>query len=262
MHDKLSQAVKLYDKLLTEQVSHQPWRASTSSQPAPYAPQYQGSNASYNSCAPPQQGITSPRTPSAQPSYFPAPERHTSLPNGNYVSSPLNESSQQMYHISQATPVSHLSPTGEYATYAPPQQPVPPPPVTIPAHSPPAMDAAATSVPTQSSQLQYQYQQQVSQPTYPVQSAVSPAPGNSLARHNPVATYIASPPPSVNAQSKYLGRANTMSHTPAQLQQLQQTSVPQYIPDFPAVPNVPPQAYQSYNAPAPEPEREALLIDF
>ncbi|KAF8530931.1 hypothetical protein JB92DRAFT_2578725, partial [Gautieria morchelliformis] len=32
MHDKLSQAVKLYDQLLTEQISHPTWRATSSSQ--------------------------------------------------------------------------------------------------------------------------------------------------------------------------------------------------------------------------------------
>ena len=48
MNDKLSQAVKLYDKLLTEQVSHPTWtRVPAPAQPSTYQPVNAGYNAAY-----------------------------------------------------------------------------------------------------------------------------------------------------------------------------------------------------------------------
>ncbi|KAF7796592.1 hypothetical protein EIP86_007773 [Pleurotus ostreatoroseus] len=229
MHEKLSQAVKLYDKLLTEQVSHPPWRASTQPAPAGYAPQYQATSRQWS-----QPTAASPQIQSAQPSYFPpqaqpaAPERQASLPaTGVYATSPTNEAyAHQMYQAPQQSQ--------QYAA--------PTPPVSVPQYAP-APVAPVTSPPVQSP---------ISQPQSilpPVQAA--PA----------LPTYATSPPPPVNAQTKYLTRSNTLSHTHAQsqLQQLQQTSVP----NFPVAPTNVPQVYQSYASPAPSEaeQREALLID-
>ena len=85
-----------------------------------------------------------------------------------------------------------------------------------------------------------------------------------LSRHNTVGGYQ----PAMNgyANAHGLGRSNTVtsaapppvsSHTPSQLQHIQQMSVP--LPSFLQVPHTP---LQGYAASPPEPERkEALLID-
>ena len=67
-------------------------------------------------------------------------------------------------------------------------------------------------------------------------------------------------PPAAAVHVNGLARSNTIaasSHAPAQLQHLQQMSVP--LPSFPEVPSMPPQA-QGYYPPEPE-RKEALLID-
>ncbi|KAJ3542593.1 hypothetical protein NM688_g5957 [Phlebia brevispora] len=245
MHEKLSQAVKLYDKLLTEQVSHPPWRSATQPAATGYAPQYQAPAAPYKQWSQPAT-VGSPQMQTVQPSYFPAqaqppvPEQQSSLPpSGAYVTSPVSEqyAQPQSYQSASVQPVS----VPQYA---------PPVPVAVPVASPPAVQSPIS-------------QPQMAPPVAPVQSPPSQAP---LSRHNTVSSaYPSMPAPPVNPQTKYLARANSISHThtSSQLQQLQQTNIPQPLPNFPAAPTAVPHLYQQYSSPAPtEPEqREALLID-
>lgn len=74
MHDKLSQAVKIYDNILTEQVSHPSWR---SGQPARAATQPAQQYNQYNQWSPsaPQQDAASPSQPSAPYQYAPPAEQ-------------------------------------------------------------------------------------------------------------------------------------------------------------------------------------------
>ncbi|CAL1696995.1 unnamed protein product [Somion occarium] len=260
MHEKLSQAVRLYDKLLTEQLSHPRWRtgpvASTSTQPvsSPYTPQYQQPQYS-QWAASPQAPVASPpiQTP-APPSYL-APQSpvHTQQPpttNGVYVASspPPADTYQPMYQSPANVP---QQPSPELAHH--PQQPQysSAPPLQYQNVAPPPPSAASVQTPPPP----------VSQPQQYYQSVQSPPPSSNLQRHHTVASHTPSAPqPGPYGPQKTLARSNTMGHSPQQLLHLQQTAVPQQLPNFPAVPASPPQGYQTY-AQQPEPEREALLID-
>ena len=156
MHEKLSQAVKLYDKLLTDQLSHPTWRRTSPEQaraptlpagPA-YAPngyaQSQGPNG-YNQWAPssptyaPPRGSTAssqvPQSPTAQtsfqPSYAPPPP-------------PLSSTSGPSY--------SHSSYSYNPSTFEhePPRQMISPP--VLPVSSPPLQPLLTGAQATQSYQ--------------------------------------------------------------------------------------------------------------
>ncbi|KAI0809108.1 hypothetical protein BC629DRAFT_1482057 [Irpex lacteus] len=265
MHEKLSEAVKLYDKLLTEQVSHPPWRTAAS--PAPATTTYQQNpTASYGQWSIPQQAA-----PQAPASYFnpqsTTSARQASTSNVSYATSPATDSYAQVSNAPPLVSVPLQSPRNEYA-----QQPyavASPPPVAVPQYQAPlpTQDAYASASPSIPSQPPQSYQ---SSP-YAPQAVQSPAPLPSqppaavsspppLTRHNTVAAHPNIPP---HTQSNPPIRSNTVtySHAPQQLQQLQQAQVPQPIPNLPAVPTAPPQAYESYASPRQEPQREALLID-
>ncbi|KAI0641095.1 ubiquitin binding protein [Trametes meyenii] len=267
MHEKLSQAVKLYDKLLTEQLSRPTWRAAPTQQSSPgsaYGSQYQAIVSTHGPWQSSPQAqvsqVTSPTVQSQASSYFsPA----FSAPQASGSAYDPQSQQQQMYQP-QATPV--LSPTTPAAAprqvgpEGAPYSAVSPPPVSVPQYG------------TAPTPVSYQPQLAVSQappppPAHQPQQLQQPsfAPSSSppLARHNTVSSYhpaqTSSPAP-----NGYLARSNTLapSHTVSQLQQLQQTSVP--LPSFPQVPSAPPQlqGYASYSVGPPEPERkEALLID-
>ncbi|KAI0757557.1 ubiquitin binding protein [Daedaleopsis nitida] len=268
MHEKLSQAVKLYDKLLTEQLSHPSWRAGPSavprqeSSPATYSSQYQPANGAYGQWQ--SQGQVQ-----QAPSYFsPTPSAPPAQLNG-YATSPVTETPpHSMYQTATAPILSPNSPVTiqqRYGQEGLPYAAMSPPPVSVPQYGasasyqsvPPPQTVTASAPPPPTAQPQ-QPQPQLHQPQHQVPSA--PA----LSRHNTISGYqptqAAAPPAPAHT---YLGRANTVSsHAPSQLQHLQQMSVP--LPSFPQVPNTPPQmqGYAGYSAGPPEPERkEALLID-
>ncbi|KAI0791692.1 hypothetical protein C8Q75DRAFT_805300 [Abortiporus biennis] len=225
MHEKLSQAVRLYDKLLTEQISHPSWRpsppvASSSTQPASagYAAQFQPT----------------------QYSQWP--------PAAQQVQSPVMASQPQLGQTS------YYSPPQTVASPAPPPQQQFGPPVTIPQYqAPSAYPVSAPSAPVSvppppSTHL----------PSQPLQS--TPSPSSALSRHNTIATASSGYTPKYLARSNTVAT----THAPQQLQQLQHTSVPAQLPPFPSVPSSPPQQYQTYSSPVPpvEPERkEAMLIE-
>lgn len=291
MHEKLSQAVKLYDKLLTEQISHRPWMtkspvASTSSQPpAGYASPVQSIHLPQNHWQPtPRMQVASPapvlQSQSSHVSYLPSQQ-------------PVTQLSTAMSGVSISSPS-----VGPYHTQA--YQPPPPPPVLSPnqsfpdiLQSPQSLTASvgpttmqpylshatpkpfspvsmSSTIPPPSNVQEYQVAQpfQSVPPPPPIHSIPqvnpsSPSHSVSLSRHNTVATHPITPHPSSTYSARLPVRSNTMTHAPQQLQHLQQTAAPPQLPAFPSVPSSPPQSYQMYNQPTqPEPERkEALLIE-
>lgn len=290
MHEKLSQAVRLYDKLLTEQVSHPTWRvapaappvaSSSTSQPDPtYNPSYQGQqptaseyNPSYQQAPPasynqwqPQQ-VTSPVQQTGQASYFasPAPvSQQQNQLNGAYAAPPATSAyySTNMYAQSPPAIVSPQQPQA-YAS------PVTPPGLV----SRPQFNSLPPQVTGESNYIQAPPPPLVSQsplPPGPQPSHVPPPPAQSpphlstLTRQNTL-------PPTHNPVSQYkpVQRSNTISaqsHAPQQLQQLQQTAAPPQLPVFPVVPAAPPEINGYQNAATgyapPEERKEALLIDF
>ncbi|KAI0638880.1 hypothetical protein C8Q77DRAFT_1267729 [Trametes polyzona] len=277
MHEKLSQAVKLYDKLLTEQLSRPAWRAPPV-QEAPYGAQYQQANGSaYGQWQPgPQaqvQQVASPTVQTPTTSYF---SPVGSAPQSNGV--PYEQQQQQMYQP-QATAVLNPSsppvsvPQHGYAQESAPYSAMSPPPVSVPQYgaaptpAPPPVSyqpsptLASAPPPGQQPPVQHQQQQQQQQRP-PSQQFSPPSSSPTLSRHNTLSSYRPGP---TAAHAHAPARANTLapSHTVSQLHQLQQTSVP--LPSFPQVPNAlppPMQGYDAYGASPPEPERkEALLID-
>ncbi|CDO71741.1 hypothetical protein BN946_scf184920.g25 [Trametes cinnabarina] len=254
MHEKLSEAVKLYDKLLTEQLSRPVWRAAPSQQDSTYGAQYQHVNGhSHQQWQPgpqPQvQQVSSPVLQAQTPSYY-YPAATAPQAPATPVLSPRSPSVAPQQYAQEGAPYSAVSPppvsVHHYAAA--------PTPADLPVSyqpNPPAASQSAQPPPSQPEQAPPQPQQQY-----------APSSSPSLTRHNTV-SYQATASPAPNA---YLARSNTLapaySHTTSQLQQLQQTSVP--LPSFPQVPSSPPQiqGYAAYNTGPPEPERkEALLID-
>ncbi|KAJ7479982.1 hypothetical protein B0H11DRAFT_2026043 [Mycena galericulata] len=299
MHDKLSQAVKLYDKLLTEQVVHPRWRS-----PQPVAnPPYQQANSSYSTGyntvngytqwqatpapveappQPPQQQEQYAPPEAAQPQWFPQQPQYA-------------EPQHQQPQYAPPPPVQQYSPTPA----------APPPPQFAPGLSqtlPPTSYASQAQPQPSASGFQQQPNYAQSPPPQ-TQYASAPPPTSQfppqshspvLSRHNTVAYSTPSSPPVDN--NAYLARNNTVSHPAAPRQQIPQTQPPrqqvqqpppqqqyqqpaaqqqpQYVssppptlPTFPVAPTSAPQSFPMY-APSliptavPQPERkEALLID-
>ncbi|KAI0761172.1 ubiquitin binding protein [Trametes elegans] len=270
MHEKLSQAVKLYDKLLTEQLSRPTWRAAPPPQAAPAAPygspyQQPVNGAGYSQWqSGPQnhvQQVTSPTAQTPSSSYFsPAPTAPQT--NGVSYEQQQQQQQQQMYQPQTAPVLSPSSPSitqQRFGQESAPYGVMSPPPVSVPQYG-----AAPTPAPAP---VSYQPQQPVSQQPQQQQQQQHAPPSPTLSRHNTVASYHPAQQqqqPAAAAPNTYLARANTLgaSHTVSQLHQLQQTSVP--LPSFPDAPSAPPQlqGYTAYSPGPPEPERkEALLID-
>ncbi|OJA13465.1 hypothetical protein AZE42_04415 [Rhizopogon vesiculosus] len=264
MHDKLSQAVKLYDKLLTEQVSRPTWRRSPQQTHPPAVTMRQSTQTpanGYTQWAPSHQPASSisspvfapPRTDSAQyapqplvsrpplsavPESDPQPQyAHYSQPYASEVPGPSQHPTPPLQP--QQIPQFTSPPTS--VSYLPPQTPASPP---IPAHQPVSIPQFATAplAPSQPPPAP----QPIAQPHTPQ----SPT----LARHHTVSTRAAmSSPPAAQ-----LTRASTLSHAPRP--QYQQPTQPQ-LPQFPTAPTTAPQSY----APSPPttiPERrEEMLIE-
>ncbi|KAI8983271.1 ubiquitin binding protein [Trametes punicea] len=284
MHEKLSQAVKLYDKLLTEQLSRPAWRAAPTQQEsaaAAYGSQFQPANGSaYAQWQPaPQphvQQVASPSLPAQGSSYFSSVQSSPQANGSAY--DPRSQQQQSQMYQSQTTPVlSPHSPSQRYGHEGAPYASMSSPPVSVqqygatPTPAPPPVSyqpspaAASQSAPPPQPQPQQPPPQHQRQQT---QQQQTPSLSPSLSRHNTITSYQHAQPSQSPAQGAYLARSTTYAHAPShshttsQLQQLQQTSVP--LPSFPQVPSSPPQmqGYAGYSASPPEPERkEALLID-
>ncbi|KAJ7171696.1 hypothetical protein C8R43DRAFT_979077 [Mycena crocata] len=261
MHDKLSQAVKLYDKLLTEQVVHPRWRS-----PQPVAnPPYQQANSSYSTGYNTVNGYTQWQTPP------------------NPVEAPQQPPQQQQYAPHEPAPPQWFSQQPQY-TEPQPQQPqyAPPPPAqhySAAANAPPPpqfVPPQASALPAQQYQpgpshtlppVSYapQPQSQPSAPSFqqspyaqsppPQLQYVSSPPATphippqshspTLSRHNTVAYSSPSSPPVDN--SAYLARSSTLSHPVATRQQVPHQPTPRHQQPPQQV-----QQQQQYQQPGPQ----------
>ncbi|KAG2101863.1 uncharacterized protein F5147DRAFT_708336 [Suillus discolor] len=271
MHEKLSQAVKLYDKLLTDQVSHPTWRRSPQ-QVHPTTVPVRQSAQTHSQWAPTHLHASSvsspvfapPRTDSAQ--Y--APQLLISRPPLSTV--PESEPQYAHYAAGPSQPYTSEVPGSSQHLTAPLASPPPPPQQQLPQFTSPPLS------------ISYLPQQSPTSPTIPVNPPVSipqfantaapsqppPAPAlqpmtpplapqtPALTRHHSVsARTTMSPPPAPLARSSTVSRASRL--------QYQQPLQPQ-LPQFPSAPTAVPQSFDLYapSAPTTIPERrEELLID-
>ncbi|KAJ7293972.1 vacuolar sorting-associated protein Vps27 [Mycena rebaudengoi] len=283
MHDKLSQAVKLYDKLLTEQVVHPRWRS-----PQPVAnPPYQQANSSYSTGyntvngynqwqAPQNPAEVPPQTPRQQQyEYTPQPAQQQWFPQHQPQAEPQQYAPpvQQQYSPTPGAPpppqflppqpsTSHMQPQYQHS----PSQPVAPAPQ---AHLP--STSAFQQPPTSYAQSPPpQAQAQYTSPPAPIAHAPPQSYSPTLSRHNTVAYATPVSPPLEN--NTYLSRSQTISHPtphprplsqqlqpvqhqpPQQPQYQQPPQQPQYAsppPSLPAFPVAPTSAPQSFSMYAP-----------
>ena len=264
MNDKLAQAVKLYDHILTQQVSRPIWRQQTASPPAQPFNQW-----NY---------VQSPT--SIQPIHTPMVEP-LHKPSSTYTPP------QAAYQPPVSNGPSHVAPS-----HSPPQgwtQPSHAPSVA----SPPPVNASHVnpqyhSVPTTQSSVYQPYQyahpvqlvsiQQQQQPHPPVRApaqVTSPQQSAAVATHpTPVHHHISSPPSAQHRQQSLphpqqrLSRHNTVTHgaqaPPAPPQQQYSPTPAIGLPNFPSVPTAPPSIpYGSYESASSteQPKKEALLIE-
>ena len=254
MNNKLAQAVKLYDHILTQQVSRPTWRQQTTSpvgqhygqwnheqspvavQP-PAAQQWHQPASVY---APSQayQVPASADTPYSPPSH--SPQQAWAQPS--YVSSdadrpPFLPSSQVSSHY-QPVPTPQ-SPVSQQYQYAHPTQPV-------------SIQPPVQQTPTPTHVVGQQQGAPVAvQPPTVQQSLSSPPPVHQQppSRHNTLTHALYVPPPTI-AQHQY-------AHPPAPAPAL---------PSFPSVPTAPPTitygSYESASSEVEQPKKEALLIEF
>ncbi|KAH9005797.1 ubiquitin binding protein [Lactarius hatsudake] len=256
MNNKLAQAVKLYDHILTQQVSRPTWRQQTTSpagqhygqwnpeqspvavQPshAPAAQRWHQPASVYtpSQAYQPPAGVDTPYSPPshspqqawAQPSYMssdasPAPVITASQVNPHYQSVPAPQ-----------------SPVSQQYQYAHPSQPVsiqpPVPQAPAPTHVGRAQQQGAPA-PVQSPTVQ----RQISSPP--------PVHQQHPSRHNTLAHAVYVPP--VISQHQY---AHPTAPAPA-------------LPSFPSVPTAPPTipygSYESASSAVEQPKKEALLIE-
>ncbi|KAI9510628.1 ubiquitin binding protein [Russula earlei] len=262
MNDKLAQAVKLYDHILTQQVSRPIWRQKTTSPPS--QPLNQWSDA---------------QTPTS------TQLAHASMNEPWHQSSSIHGPSQP-YQSSVTAGPSYASPS-----HSPPQ------PLTQPSYissvpSPPTSSQASlqyNSAPTPHPSVfqQYQYAHlvqpvSVQQPLPPIRSpahVINPPqqPPPVAAPFTPVLSHISSPPLAHHRQHSSrcspLSRHNTIAHAargPSQPlhQQLPLPPAPvpvPVLPNFPSVPTAPPSipygTFDSAPTVVEQPKKEALLIE-
>ncbi|KAF8887817.1 hypothetical protein BD779DRAFT_1526312 [Infundibulicybe gibba] len=293
MHDKLSEAVKLYDKLLTQQSVAQTPAPHQAQQPVSsgYSPAYVQPNG-YNQWTPQPQATAGPtyqrsvdptRQPQSPPiSYAPAPSKQEQYP-GTLQAETSHPQWQPQY-------IRPLQPTMQTQSYAP-QVPSPPPqsqqaptqtqfatnPAAFQSHSAmsptidqvmPPVSYAAPQGPFTSPQAAAISQTPVAVPSPPTTYSQPP----SLTRHNTL-TQMASPPLAPNT---HLSRSNTVAHPVHQheMQRYQQQQIasppppPQVsLTQFPVAPTSAPQSFPMYGPSIPsgvaqtEERKEALLID-
>ncbi|KZP30279.1 ubiquitin binding protein [Athelia psychrophila] len=280
MHDKLSQAVKLYDNLLTQQVAHPPWTRSPPPTQSPYQPiqQQQAYNPyqpAYGQWAPtPPQPLAQapPMSPGGYQQYAEQSRQTHSSPISHYRSdapaqpyapepsrtplAPIVQSPQQQQH-SQPPWQSQQQPQFVQTHTAPVS--APPPPPTQYSHPPPqSAYTPAGSAP---------YQPNGSQSPAPV-----PAPQHHtfstqapVQRHNTTASYAPPAPQQHHASNPVRHNTAAAAAPPTPVYQQQQQQQQPTISQFPIAPTSAPQLYSMYGpsipTTSPQPEREALLID-
>ncbi len=259
MHDKLSQAVKLYDQLLSEQVAHPRWRSSQAyQQPVSNYSQPQPLTNGYSQWQSPYQvaSASSPQPAPPPSSYFaPTPAQPTPAPPQQYN---YPESSQQYLQPTQPVEqtIQNTSPISQY--YQP--EPVP---MSPPQQEAPPISYSTYPVPEKPASPETIYQV----PLAPVNVAPVSAPPASpptqytppaLTRQNTVSSYSAPTPQPLPS------RSNTVYRQPPQQQY---APPPPSLPQFPVAPTSAPQAFSMYEPSIPtgvvqrEERQEALLID-
>ncbi|KAG5636740.1 hypothetical protein H0H81_006998 [Sphagnurus paluster] len=290
MHDKLSQAVKLYDKLLTEQLAHPRWRA-----PAAVTSSYQPTDPSQNAVngynqwassvpvtASTYQGEHARAPQSPQTQYQPyAPSQpqsqwHQHQPVAQNYSPTPTAPAAPTFSPPQSTPEppslrSHREePIQQYQSYAAPSQSHPQtlPPVTLNPQqyqhhtSPPLSFQASPSAPVQS-QTPIPQQYASSPPPPPQQIKAPQHQQHATLTRNHTVSYATSPHRAPAPPQAHLARSSTIS-APRQPQQYRQQQA--QLPQFPVAPTTLPQTFDMYGPPIPsgppqEERKEALLID-
>lgn len=258
MHDKLSQAVKLYDQILTQQISHPRWRSSAAP-PSQYQQPVSSYNTGYNQWTPaqlqqPPSGYQQPETQqplSPQMTAYSPPLAQEQPQQAQYVSSPRFEVSQPQWRPQQ--PQQQQQQSQSTSWYTPPQQTQSPVASAPPSQQPSAPPSFQHSPQQPQQQQPSQYQPYFATPptpstsqtlppvTYNTPSALSQPPqqiidshpqaaplqthpSQSIARHNTI-TYAQS------AAQPQLARSNTVAAQQptihARPQQQQQQHVPQ-----------------------------------
>ncbi|KAF9074014.1 hypothetical protein BDP27DRAFT_1288432 [Rhodocollybia butyracea] len=294
MHEQLSQAVKLYDQLLSQQVAQPRWKPSE-----PAAAPYQNAGPQW---APNGYQVT---VPQHQPSYFPPQEARTPTqqsqtqwyaqqpvsPPPQQVSAPYSSGYQSVYQASSPTPVPQapLSQQSAPVQFSPPlqsqQYSSPPPPQPQQYTFPPQQQNASpqqqyasppqqqqyTSPPQQQQQQQQQHsspsqQQQFSSPASPQQQQYSPpqpstqfTPSSPSLTRQPTVSYTsATPQPATSSLSRdHTVAAHPPRSTPQSYHQ------PHTYGNLPPRQNVavePPQQY--YAPPAPPAAGSVSLSQF
>ncbi|KAI0063080.1 ubiquitin binding protein [Artomyces pyxidatus] len=262
MNDKLSQAVKLYDKILTEQLSRPTWRTQRGA--PPQATSYPPQEASYNQWNSSQTAVSiqptySPQQQPTSPGYAAAPSQPFTPRESVYAQQTQPQKSWSQYAESPSA-VKSYSPQNPYtAAPGPSHSPAVPPTQYSPSYQP-----VAAPLPQQTStgpvSIPQSPLQQPSQYFHAPQSPIT-VPTQHPQRYN---TYhaVSSPPPSIHAT---IARQSTVSHASAAPQQYTPPpSAP--LPSFPSAPTAPPSGYPMYDpsyATSVEQteKKEALLID-
>ncbi|KAG8960502.1 Vacuolar protein-sorting-associated protein 27 [Tulasnella sp. 408] len=245
MHEKLSEIVRLYDRILTEQISNPARRYGG------YSTQY---SQPYQTAAPTQYAPQPSATPT-QPNQYAAPQQQWSAP-------PQTHAIQAPSAPPQMISTSHIAPVS-----------VPPPPTAVPMSPPPvsipAQHVPVTSGPSSSPVRSYsQYQQQLA-----LNQLATPPPPPVTTRHQEPQGYRApaSPVQYVHqAPSQPATAYQPIPSTPAPVQQpVQAPPVHSYVPSaplpsFPSAPTTAPVPYAAYSSPAFEQkeQKEAMLISF
>ncbi|KAH9982073.1 hypothetical protein BGW80DRAFT_1161500 [Lactifluus volemus] len=260
MNDKLAQAVKLYDQILTQQVSRPTWRQQTASPPRQPHDQW-----NY------VQALTSPQLTNA--SVTPAVHQ----PSSTYTPLPAHPPSARADALLPQSPQQ----TWSQPPYAP-SATSPPPLITAPEMNPQHHTAATSQSPTS---YQYQYArpikpvsiQQLAPPAPPPGQAITPLqhPVTSVSVQSPLHQQVSSPPPVPHHQrpqpQQPPSRHNSVVHVAqASPPHLQQQYAPPpapapILPNFPSVPTAPPiipySSYDSTTSVVEQPKKEALLIE-
>ncbi|KAF5361636.1 hypothetical protein D9758_007276 [Tetrapyrgos nigripes] len=283
MHDKLSQAVKLYDRLLSEQVAHPRWRS-----PQPQAQTQQPQ--AYTQWAP----APVAQEPQSQ-SYFPPTAVTVAIPPRDSQSTPKPQQyysdPSQVHQHQPSVPVSQ--PYASTSYHSPPQtQPQSPsmqyshsqinapaspsisPPVSLGrqntvsysyahAHSPGSSHSQLSRSNTVGARPESQHQQQQYQP--PTQHQPQPQPQQQYQQLQPSQPQPQSQPQS-QQQYQHPQYVAVASPPPSQPQHQPQPQLSQ----FPIAPTSAPQTFSMYGASIPagingvaqnEERKEALLID-
>ncbi|KAF8525100.1 hypothetical protein BU17DRAFT_41967 [Hysterangium stoloniferum] len=289
MHEKLSHAVKLYDHLLTEQISRPTWRAaSTSQQTYSYSPSRYatiggqiGEWSKHQTMSPPLEhdhrnmGYATTTTPSIHVRH-PLPPEQQSI--NQYVQPPMNQPQGSQLPAAAPQPTAsaqeHRSQEEQYQSFhgaalqTHPNQPQQSPAYSQEAASSTSFVPSAIQPPTPLPQLQYapMTAQPVQLPPPPPQQQqqqshqVIPPP---LSRHN---TLNHSQSHSFPPSSSNLGRSNTVaSHSQPRQTFMSPSAVPNTLPSFPTAPTSNPLSFPMYSPPSTGFEqvekKEVPLID-